>query len=134
MLQIMRAIRNRTKLPSSVHSYTTPSLNSPPPSRAYFYTVDHHGQLFLSNTRIRNFTSCYKDPAFLDFFYSRIRLNDTAEVEAQTYRSEGYEFVSPCGMEINYVKPDDAVLVYQKLLPEGASSAMPDLNWELNSI
>ena len=80
-----------------------------------------HGQLFLSNTKIRNFTSCYKDPAFLDFLYTRIRrLNDSLEdKEAVAKREEGYEFISPCGLEVNYVKADDSVVVFQKLLPEG---------------
>lgn len=91
-------------------------------TRAYNYSLDHLGQLFLEDTKIRNFTSCYKDPAFLDFLYTRTRLNDSVEdEEARLKREEGYEFVSPCGREVNYLAPDDSVLVFQKLIPEGES-------------
>ena len=45
--------------------------------REYFYYIDHHGQLFLDDARIKNFTSCFKDKEFLLFFFQRLKLNDT---------------------------------------------------------
>lgn len=47
--------------------------------RCYFYFVDHNGYLFLDDVRMRNFTSCYKDPEFLEFFYTRIRQTRTTD-------------------------------------------------------
>lgn len=88
--------------------------------RSYFYTLDVHGQLFLADTKIRNFTSNLKDRAFLDFFYTRIRINDQSG-EGEAYRRDGYAFVSPCGQEMNWIKADDSVLVYQKLTAKGTS-------------
>jgi len=91
--------------------------------RVYHYEVDVHGQLFLAGTKIRNFTSCYKDPAFLDFFYQRLRLNEGEDVVSRSSREAGFQFVSPCGPETNYVRADDTVLVFQKLVPEGLTYA-----------
>lgn len=88
--------------------------------RSYFYTLDVHGQLFLSDTKIRNFTSNLKSVDFLNFFYTRIRMNDLAG-QGETHRQAGYAFVSPCGPEMNWIKADDSVLVYQKLTAQGTS-------------
>lgn len=86
-------------------------------SRVYLYTVDHTGGVFLEGTKIRNFMSSQKDSAFLDFLYTRTRRNDLSDEESEKLRSEGYEFISPCGKEINYLKPDPGVtaLVYKGL-------------------
>lgn len=54
--------------PSSVRSLhagntTSSALNNSPPMRVYAYEVNEHGQLFLSGTKHKNFTSCYSSVA-----------------------------------------------------------------------
>ncbi|KAF9913995.1 hypothetical protein BX616_009175 [Lobosporangium transversale] len=73
--------------------------------RAYFYFIDVHGQVFLQDTNPKNFTSCYKDPKFLDFFLRRIKPNSSP------FFSE-YAWQSPCGKEINFVESADTPLVF----------------------
>ena len=45
--------------------------------REYFYYMDHQGMLFLDDSKIKNFTSAFKDKQFLKFFITRIKKNDT---------------------------------------------------------
>ena len=66
--------------------------------REYFYYVDHQGQLFLDDARIKNFTSCFKEKDFLYFFFSRVKINKTGRYEKH------FPFVSPCGKEKNYIR------------------------------
>ncbi|KAG0666117.1 hypothetical protein C6P46_005468 [Rhodotorula mucilaginosa] len=95
-----------------------------PSSRSYFYDVDIHGQLFLSDAKHRNVATAYRDVRFLDTFFTRIRRNDhlIATEEAREARLKGYEFVSECMGEINYVRPDPegTAVVFQAL--DGAGS------------
>lgn len=57
-----------------------------------------------------------RDVSFLDFLYSRTRLNDRDDEESLRLRKEGWEFISPCGLEVNYLQPDSSVVVYQSLV------------------
>ncbi|GAA5876313.1 hypothetical protein JCM3774_003720 [Rhodotorula dairenensis] len=94
---------------------------SPASPRSYFYDVDIHGQLFLSDAKHRNVATAYRDVRFLDVFFARIRRNQplatSAGEEARRARSRGYEFVSECMGEVNYVRPDSegTPLVFQSL-------------------
>lgn len=36
--------------------------------REYFYYIDHQGMLFLDDSKMKNFTSAYKEIDFLVFF------------------------------------------------------------------
>jgi hypothetical protein len=101
------------------------------PLRSYYYTVDHNGYLFLTSTRMRNFTSAYKDIAFLDFFNQRIRRlvidpNSSTEGDMKA-KKEGFDWISPCGREMNYIKPDEMVtpVVYQTLDRGSSTPANP---------
>jgi len=78
--------------------------------REYFYYIDHHGQLFLDDARIKNFTSCFKDKEFLAFFFHRLKLNETGNYE------EEFPYLSPCGRERNYVRCDDVPIVFTHFL------------------
>lgn len=84
--------------------------------REYFYYIDHQGMLFLDDARIKNFTSCFKEKAFLQFFFKRIRLN---EME----RYPEFPFLSPCGRERNFIRCDDIPIVFthivEKEMPSG---------------
>ncbi|KAK7079424.1 hypothetical protein SK128_011477 [Halocaridina rubra] len=83
---------------------------SPSPKiREYFYYIDHQGMLFLDDARMKNFTSCFKEKKFLQFFYSRLRLNDTG-------RYPEFPFLSLCGRERNYIRCDDLPIVFTHLI------------------
>lgn len=112
-------------------STTTTISTSTSTNRNYFYTINIHGELFLADTKYRNSISCFKDKTFLDFFFNRIKPNLNHEVveegvkvkdqeaydkiEKLKFEELGYNFISNCGKELNYIKPDDSVLVYQTL-------------------
>jgi len=83
--------------------------------REYFYYIDHHGQLFLDDARIKNFTSCFKDKEFLLFFFQRLKLNDTGNYEDE------FPYLSPCGRERNYVRCDDVPIVFTHFLDADGS-------------
>lgn len=116
--------RTLSRKNQSYYTFSRSQSNSPTaltgsPSRTYLYIVDVHGQLFLDGTVIKNFTSCYKEPMFLDFFNMRIKRNDGSTEEDVKLRTLGYEFVSPCGIERNYIKSEASVLVFQSLTSKG---------------
>lgn len=83
---------------------------SPEPRvREYFYFIDHQGQLFLDDARIKNFTSCFKEKDFLVFFFKRLKINETD-------RYKDFPFLSPCGRERNFVRCDDKPIVYTHII------------------
>lgn len=67
-------------------------------------------QLFLDDARMKNFTSCFKEKKFLEFFFKRIRPNNTSR-----YR-EDFPFLSLCGRERNFIRCDDVPIVYTNLI------------------
>ncbi|KAM4628935.1 UPF0598 protein C8orf82 homolog [Polymixia lowei] len=86
---------------------------SPEPRiREYFYYIDHQGQLFLDDTKVKNFVTCFKDKQFLVFFFNRVRLNQSGRYE------EHFPFLSLCGRERNFLRCDDRPLVFTHLLQE----------------
>ncbi|KAG0730385.1 UPF0598 protein C8orf82 [Chionoecetes opilio] len=86
---------------------------SPKPGiREYFYYIDHQGMLFMDDARMKNFTSCFKEKKFLQFFFNRIKLNETE-------RFPEFPFFSPCGRERNYIRCDDLPLVFTHLVETG---------------
>ncbi|GAA5835200.1 hypothetical protein JCM11251_006642 [Rhodosporidiobolus azoricus] len=86
-------------------------------SRVYLYDLDIHGQLFLSSAKHRTLATCYRDPRFLATFYARLRRNESRSEEAKALRSKGYQFVSLCEGEENYLRTDKngSPLVFQAL-------------------
>lgn len=105
----------------------TATTASPASPRSYFYDVDIHGQLFLSDAKHRNVATAYRDVRFLDLFFTRIRRNTAGAEEARHARSRGYEFVSECMGEVNYVRSDKhgTPLVFQTLDGSGLSPILP---------
>ncbi|KAM6938180.1 UPF0598 protein C8orf82 homolog isoform 1-T2 [Lycodopsis pacificus] len=88
---------------------------SPEPRiREYFYYIDHQGQLFLDDTKVKNFVTCFKDIKFLVFFFSRLRSNQSGRYE------EDFPFLSLCGRERNFVRCDDRPVVFTHLLQSPA--------------
>jgi len=81
--------------------------------RSYHYTVDLKGQLFL-----RGQARPYRDPAFLDFFFSRVE-----RIDSRAPSSEGYAWQSRCGREINFIAPADTPIVFKSLVDQPATGA-----------
>ncbi|KAF7237171.1 UPF0598 protein C8orf82 [Varanus komodoensis] len=81
-----------------------------PRTREYFYYVDHQGQLFLDDAKVKNFITCFKDKQFLVFFFKQLRLNRSGRYE------DAFPYLSPCGREHNYVRCDDRPIVFTQLL------------------
>ncbi len=71
------------------------------PIRDYFYHVDLQGQLLHEG-------SLLADSDFLDFFFRRLRPN-------QTGAHLDHPYVSPCGRERNYLQAEDRPIVFQHL-------------------
>lgn len=82
-------------------------------TREYFYYVDHQGQLFLDDSKMKNFVTCFKDPQFLVFFFSRLRRNRSGRYEA------AFPFLSLCGRERNFLRCEDRPVVFTHLLTAG---------------
>ncbi|KAM4574576.1 UPF0598 protein C8orf82 homolog [Fundulus diaphanus] len=88
---------------------------SPEPRiREYFYYIDHQGQLFLDDTKVKNFVTCFKDKQFLVFFFNRLRINQSGRYE------EDFPFLSLCGRERNFLRCDDRPVVFTHLLQNPA--------------
>lgn len=62
---------------------------------------------------MKNFTSCFKDKVFLEFFFKRVRRNTSGRYE------DTFPFISLCGRERNFIRCDDLPIVYTHLLNEG---------------
>lgn len=71
----------------------------------YFYL-----QLFLDDAKMKNFTSCFKEKKFLEFFFKRIRLNNTGRY------NDDFPFISLCGRERNFIRCDDVPIVYTQII------------------
>ena len=82
-------------------SYIQGQAGRRPGEREYFYHINHQGQLFLDDTKNKNFVTCFKDRDFLDFFYSRLRA-----IRPDEGRYDEYRWVSPCGPETNLIRVD----------------------------
>ncbi|XP_063306292.1 UPF0598 protein C8orf82 homolog [Pelobates fuscus] len=86
---------------------------SPEPRlREYFYYIDHQGQLFLDDAKVKNFITCFKDKQFLVFFFKQVRRNETGRYE------DDFPYISPCGRERNFIRCDDRPIVFTHLLSE----------------
>lgn len=85
--------------------------------KCYFYSVDLQGRLFLEESLPKNIATSLKDEKFLDFFFSKIRrVRDKEKVILEEVGVAGdYPFVSPCGIELNFVRPADAPIVFHEL-------------------
>ncbi|XP_075992255.1 UPF0598 protein CG30010 [Anticarsia gemmatalis] len=81
-----------------------------PKIREYFYYIDHQGMLFLDDSKMKNFTSCFKEKKFLEFFFKRIRLNTSGRYE------EEFPFISLCGRERNFIRCDDLPIVFTNIV------------------
>lgn len=90
----------------------------------YFYAVDLQGRLFLEEVLPKNIATSLKSEKFLDFFFRRIKRTGKRERSIlQKIGSEwnfntladDYPFVSPCGVELNFIRPADTVIVFHSI-------------------
>ncbi|XP_072458876.1 UPF0598 protein C8orf82 homolog [Notamacropus eugenii] len=102
---------------SSEGSSYTQGQSPEPKTREYFYYIDHQGQLFLDDAKVKNFITCFKDRQFLVFFFSRLRKNQSGRYE------DAFPFVSLCGRERNFVRCEDLPVVFTHLLADGSGPA-----------
>jgi hypothetical protein len=92
--------------------------------RSYFYVIDDKGQLFLNDTKHKNFVSCLKDKVFLNMFYRLLRRNQNqmaTHVPNQAlseYIRREFPLISPCGHERNFTRIEDsfAACVFSQFL------------------
>ncbi|CAN9500764.1 unnamed protein product [Ophioblennius macclurei] len=86
---------------------------SPEPNiREYFYYLDRHGQLFLDDTKMKNFLTRLRDKRFLVFFFNRLRLNYSGRYE------EDFPYIALCGGERNFLRCEDRPVVFTHLMQE----------------
>ncbi|GAA5842994.1 hypothetical protein JCM3766R1_001655 [Sporobolomyces carnicolor] len=86
--------------------------------RTYRYDLSIHGALFLSSTPEdrRAIITSYRDPNFLRAFYARLRRNESPD--HRDLREQGYEWVSHCQGEENFLRPalDGSAIVFDDLV------------------
>ncbi|XP_029778986.1 UPF0598 protein C8orf82 homolog isoform X1 [Suricata suricatta] len=70
-------------------------------------------QLFLDDSKMKNFITCFKDSQFLVTFFSRLRPNRSGRYEAS------FPFLSLCGKERNFLRCEDRPVVFTHLLASG---------------
>ncbi|NWT07529.1 CH082 protein, partial [Mionectes macconnelli] len=73
-------------------------------------------QLFLDDTKVKNFITCFKDVAFLSFFFKHLEPNRSGRYEAE------FPFLSRCGRERNFLRCDDRPVVFTHVLPGSAGT------------
>ncbi|XP_026856789.1 UPF0598 protein C8orf82 homolog [Electrophorus electricus] len=92
------------------HASYTQGQSPEPRIREYFYYIDHQGQLFLDDTKVKNFVTCFKDQQFLVFFFKHLKVNQSGRYQ------EHFPFLSLCGRERNFLRCDDQPVVFTHLL------------------
>ncbi|KFZ47127.1 UPF0598 protein C8orf82, partial [Antrostomus carolinensis] len=68
-------------------------------------------QLFLDDTKVKNFITCFKDVKFLTFFFKQLERNRSGRYEME------FPFLSRCGRERNFLRCDDRPVVFTQFLP-----------------
>ena len=72
-------------------------------------------------TQPKNIATSIKDTRFLDFFFSKVRDVNASEIRflqacgAVTSTGVDYPFVSPCGKELNFIRPAATPIVFHAL-------------------
>lgn len=88
--------------------------------RCYFYNIDLQGRLFLEETFPKNIATSIKDERFLNFFFRRVQAVDVQiqcdVMEPRQIPVQDYPFVSPCGRELNFIRPAASPFVFHGLV------------------
>ena len=70
----------------------------------------------------KNIATSIKDERFLDFFFRRVKPVDEKMKKVLKQRQipvDDYPYVSPCGKELNFIRPADLPVVFHTLLDGG---------------
>jgi len=70
---------------------------------------------------MKNFTSCFKEKVFLNFFFRNIKHNKSGRYEGD------FPFVSMCGIERNFIRCDDVPIVFTGIVPTSDKEGNFDL-------
>mmetsp|Transcript_16470 Transcript_16470/g.47348 ORF Transcript_16470/g.47348 Transcript_16470/m.47348 type:complete len:316 (+) Transcript_16470:94-1041(+) len=90
----------------------------------YFYSIDLQGRVFLEDVLPKNIATSLKNEKFLDFFFRRMKragmkeraiLEDIGHEWGFSSLADDYPFVSPCGAELNFVRPADTAIVFHSM-------------------
>ena len=90
-------------------------------NRRYFYNIDLQGRLYLEDTDPKNISCSLKSEKFLNFFFKHVRRTSDDERQKIGGLNE-YPFVSPCGSELNYIRPADCPIVFHSLIFDDSSN------------
>ncbi|CAB1324002.1 unnamed protein product [Coregonus sp. 'balchen'] len=101
VLRYLRVVRFVTQCGTRTNVTYIQGQSPEPRIREYFYYIDHQGQLFLDDTKMKNFVTCFKDKHFLVFFFTRLRRNESGRYQ------DHFPFLSLCGRERNFLRCDD---------------------------
>ncbi|XP_017695554.1 PREDICTED: UPF0598 protein C8orf82 homolog, partial [Lepidothrix coronata] len=82
------------------------SQTGPRPARSVLRPLPAFPQLFLDDTKVKNFITCFKDVSFLSFFFKRLERNRSGRYELE------FPFLSRCGRERNFLRCDDRPVVF----------------------
>lgn len=69
--------------------------------RTYFYEIDNQGCLYHDQSRL-------SDRKFLNFFFGRLKKNDSGQYS-------NYPYLSPCGSEQNYIQCTGTPFIFTNL-------------------
>lgn len=85
--------------------------------KCYFYSIDLQGRVFLEEVLPKNLATSLKNIQLLDTFFRNIRRVSAKEYQyLSTYGAQNdYPYVSPCGIEMNYVRPADLAICFHSL-------------------
>ena len=93
--------------------------------KCYFYSVDLQGRLFLEEVLPKNIATSLKDEKFVNFFFQRLRRVRDKEkaILEKVGAADDYPFVSPCGVELNFVRPADSPVVFHELREDSVNGS-----------
>ena len=70
----------------------------------------------------KNIATSIKDNRFLDFFFSQVRAVGAREIQILEQHGivDDYPFVSPCGKELNFIRPAATPIVFHSLVNDNS--------------
>ena len=80
--------------------------------RVWLCETGIHLVILIIEIAVNTSPSAFADKKFLEFFFKRVKLNQSGRYEAE------FPFVSPCGREINFIRCDDLPVVFTHLLDQ----------------
>lgn len=89
----------------------------------------------MEETFPKNIATSIKDNRFLNFFFRRVQPVDSKieqdVMEPRQIPIQDYPFVSPCGKELNFIRPAASPFVFHGLLGDSSHCRVVDANPQL---